>query len=160
MQPGHDRGLGRGVQEEHAIGKAQGVDVQRLERLQVRLAIGAERCGVAAMQGFEQETRKLLSKGRRTETEMGVAAVTDAQERQPDELAVLRENLNTQLADVIQRQLATFWNIARIGDKKAAVELTSAGEHPREPNLDPIELAAYTGMANMILNLDEVVCKE
>ncbi len=45
-------------------------------------------------------------------------------------------------------------------DKAAALELVSGGEYRRDPGLDVIELAAYTGMANMILNLDEVVSKE
>jgi len=45
-------------------------------------------------------------------------------------------------------------------DKKAAAELIAVGEYPRDMTLDVVELAAYTGMANMILNLDEAVCKE
>ncbi len=45
-------------------------------------------------------------------------------------------------------------------DRAAAVRLVSAGEFPRDPALDVTELAAYTAMANLLLNLDEVVCKE
>lgn len=41
----------------------------------------------------------------------------------------------------------------------AALELSAAGENPRIPSLDAVELAAYTSLANMILNLDETVCK-
>jgi hypothetical protein len=78
---------------------------------------------VNTMQGFEQETRKLLSQGRRTEAEMGVAAVGAAQERQGDELTLLRENLNTQVAGALERQLATVWEVLRLGDKKSALEL-------------------------------------
>ncbi|MCC6417899.1 MAG: PSD1 domain-containing protein [Gemmataceae bacterium] len=45
-------------------------------------------------------------------------------------------------------------------DRAAAVRLVSAGEFPRDPALDVTELAAYTAMANLLLTLDEVVCKE
>lgn len=45
-------------------------------------------------------------------------------------------------------------------NRDAALKLVSAGEHPRNPRLDVTELAAYTGLANLILNLDEVLCKE
>jgi hypothetical protein len=46
------------------------------------------------------------------------------------------------------------------GDRDAALKLVSTGEFPRDPSLDVVELAAQTAMANMILNLDEVVSKE
>jgi hypothetical protein len=45
-------------------------------------------------------------------------------------------------------------------DRPAALKLIRTGEHPRDPALDPVEVAAYTGMLNTILNLDEVVTKE
>jgi hypothetical protein len=45
-------------------------------------------------------------------------------------------------------------------DPPAALKLVSTGEYPREPALDPAEVAAYTGMLNTILNLDEVLTKE
>jgi hypothetical protein len=45
-------------------------------------------------------------------------------------------------------------------DRLAALKLVSAGESAREPGLDVGELAAYTAVAGMILNLDEVVTKE
>jgi hypothetical protein len=45
-------------------------------------------------------------------------------------------------------------------DRPAALRLLSIGEAPRDPRLDPCELAAYTAVANLILNLDEVVTKE
>jgi len=90
------------------------------------------------MQKGEQEIRALLQKGRRTEAEMGVAAVTEAKERQPDELTVARENLNTQVADIVQRQLSTFWNVARTGDKKTAIELYNKSKllHPGQKASD------------------------
>jgi hypothetical protein len=42
----------------------------------------------------------------------------------------------------------------------AALALLSTGEFPREPTLDSVELAAYTAVANLLLNLDEVITKE
>ncbi len=45
-------------------------------------------------------------------------------------------------------------------DPKAAARLIAAGEYPRDTTLDPVEVAAYTTLANMILNLDEVLTKE
>lgn len=42
----------------------------------------------------------------------------------------------------------------------AALKLVSAGEYPRAANLDVRELAAYTALANLLLNLDEVITKE
>jgi hypothetical protein len=45
-------------------------------------------------------------------------------------------------------------------DHQAALKLVSAGESPRDMRLDVGELAAYTAMAGLILNLDEVVTKE
>ncbi|MDZ4859813.1 MAG: PSD1 and planctomycete cytochrome C domain-containing protein [Candidatus Hydrogenedentes bacterium] len=41
----------------------------------------------------------------------------------------------------------------------AALELLSVGESKRDEMLDPAELAAYTTIASMILNLDETVTK-
>jgi len=45
-------------------------------------------------------------------------------------------------------------------DQKAARKLVSLGEAPRDETLDVAELAAYTAVAGVILNLDEVVTKE
>jgi hypothetical protein len=44
--------------------------------------------------------------------------------------------------------------------RDAALKLLSEGEHPRDETLDARELAAYTAVASMILNLDETVTKE
>ncbi len=45
-------------------------------------------------------------------------------------------------------------------DPKAAEKLVSTGEWPRDKTLDVAEHAALAAMANMILNLDEVMTKE
>ncbi len=42
-------------------------------------------------------------------------------------------------------------------DKDAAVKLIRHGESPPDPKLDPVELAAYTATASVILNLDETI---
>ncbi len=44
--------------------------------------------------------------------------------------------------------------------RQEAMKLVSAGEKPRDPKLDVVELAAYSGIASLMLNLDEVLCKE
>jgi hypothetical protein len=43
---------------------------------------------------------------------------------------------------------------------QAAEELLSVGESTRDPELDSAELAAYTGVMSVLLNLDEVITKE
>jgi hypothetical protein len=45
-------------------------------------------------------------------------------------------------------------------DRKAALNLVSVGERPRDETLDITELASYTMVANLILNLDGTVTKE
>jgi hypothetical protein len=45
-------------------------------------------------------------------------------------------------------------------NRKAAEELLSAGDSPRDMKLDAAELAAYTTAASVLLNLDEVITKQ
>ena len=45
-------------------------------------------------------------------------------------------------------------------DRGAALELVSQGKHPRDETLDVAELAAYTMVANLILNFDGTITKE
>jgi hypothetical protein len=70
-----------------------------------------------------------------------------ARRPQPQELQVLSEGLQAHL----QRYRA---------EPDAAAELLSAGEAPRDEHLDAAELAAFTAVASVILNLDETVTKE
>ncbi len=42
---------------------------------------------------------------------------------------------------------------------EAAKEALSVGESPFSPDLDPVELAAYTVVCSLMLNLDETVTK-
>ena len=44
-------------------------------------------------------------------------------------------------------------------DRQAAIHYLSQGEHARDETLDPAELAAYTVIASLILNLDETITK-
>ncbi len=45
-------------------------------------------------------------------------------------------------------------------DPQAARKLIGAGESPRDPSLDPVELASWTALASLILNLDETITRE
>ena len=59
------------------------------------------------------------------------------------------------LSASLERRLTKFRQ-----DPAAAVKLISLGDAPRDEKLDPVELAAYTVTASVLLNLDEVVTKE
>jgi hypothetical protein len=63
------------------------------------------------------------------------------------ELAVLLDGLGAQ-----RRQFQD--------DPAAAAALARTGEYPLDPSIDLRELAALTAMANLVLNLDEALCKE
>ena len=59
--------------------------------------------------------------------------------------------------------LLASWNEYRSRyqiDSSSAATLVSAGEAPRNEQLAVAELAAYTAVANLILNLDETITKE
>src|SRR5262249_921606 len=59
------------------------------------------------------------------------------------------------LVDAFQRSLQEFQN-----DRPAALRLTSTGEFPRDAVEDVCELAAYTTVTGLIMNLDEAITKE
>ena len=65
----------------------------------------------------------------------------------PRELAILRAGLDHHLAEYRK-------------DPVSASNLISLGESPPDGELEASELAAYTAVANLILNLDETVTKE
>ena len=48
---------------------------------------------------------------------------------------------------------------ARFEDEKAAQALINVGETRPDATLNPRELAAWTMVANLMLNLDETVCR-
>ncbi len=68
--------------------------------------------------------------------------------RAPDgeEMRILRKTLDQMLA-------------AYRGDEKGAEALIAAGPAPRDTSIPAAELAAYTAVANLILNMDEVITK-
>ena len=59
------------------------------------------------------------------------------------------------LRTLLEAQLASF---AR--NQAAAAKLLAVGESPRDKRLDPAELAAWTTVASVILNLDETVTRQ
>ena len=59
------------------------------------------------------------------------------------------------LARVLERSRERFHR-----DPSAAEKLLATGESPRPAQLEPIEHAAYTLLANLLLNLDEAITKE
>jgi hypothetical protein len=69
------------------------------------------------------------------------------------------QNATPQQVDVLmgvyQKMLARYQ-----ADAKAADKLLAVGQSPCDKSLDAVELAAFTCVANIILNLDEVVTKE
>jgi hypothetical protein len=46
------------------------------------------------------------------------------------------------------------------GGEAAALRLLAVGDSPRDPRLDPRELAAWSALASLLLNLDEAVTRE
>ncbi len=62
----------------------------------------------------------------------------------PEELTLLIDNLNANL-------------VRYRGDPDAALALISQGESPRDEQITDSELAAYTALAGLILNLDEAI---
>src|SRR5262249_45748198 len=59
-------------------------------------------------------------------------------------------------------ELAGAWKDLRAGyraDPARARKLIAVGESKPDPRLDPIDLAAWTMLANLVLNLDEVLNK-
>jgi hypothetical protein len=91
---------------------------------------------------------RILTEAGPTADERLAFAFRLATARQPSakELGVLRK--------ILERQIAVYKN-----DHEAAHKLLSVGESPRNENLDLAELAAWTTVASVILNLDETVTK-
>jgi hypothetical protein len=100
---------------------------------------------VEASRAFGERTMK---EGGPSAQERAVFAFRLATARKPKdaELAVL--------LDIYRTNLATYQ-----GDKEAAGKLIAVGESKRDEKLDPSELAAWTMVGNLILNLDETVTK-
>jgi hypothetical protein len=93
--------------------------------------------------------QRVMKEGGATPEERITLAFRLATARRPSaaELKVLVEGY--------QRHLAKYR-----ADPKAALELIRAGESARDEKSDAGELAAYTAVAELILNLDETITKE
>ncbi len=59
--------------------------------------------------------------------------------------------------------LRSRWRSLNVGfrkDPNAAGRFVSAGQYPRDISIDVVALATWTALANMVLNLDEVIMRE
>ncbi len=72
---------------------------------------------------------------------------------------VLARPPQTSELDILRRNFDHHLSRFR-AEPAAAEELLTIGESPRDSKLDAAELAAYTAVANLILNLDEAVTKQ
>lgn len=93
--------------------------------------------------------QRLMEEGGKTPAQRLHLAFRMATARQPTaaEQAVLLRGF--------ERALAQYQK-----DREGALKLVNAGEFPRDARFDVAELAAYSAVANMILNLDETLTKE
>jgi hypothetical protein len=109
------------------------------------LALMNDQQFVEASRAFAQ---RILLEGGRSANDRIAYAFRLATARKPgsDEIKVLRE--------VLDHQLAEFGK-----DTEAAGKLLGIGAFKADPSLDTSELAAWTTIASMILNLDETVTK-
>ena len=62
-------------------------------------------------------------------------------------------------SDVLHRAYSSFLDDFQT-DPEAAEELLTEGESERDESLDVVELASYSSVASLILNLDETITKE
>ena len=92
--------------------------------------------------------QRMLAEGGATPAERIAFAYRSILARQPDAWE----------ADVVQTQLNAHLTRYQ-ADTEAAKKLISHGESKPTDGLPPAELAAYTLVANMILNLDETVTR-
>jgi len=75
------------------------------------------------MQQFEQETRRLLEKNKRTQAGMEARSLSAAAANQPDELKLARDQLSEKIVDSFKRQTANLWSLLKTGNKSIALEL-------------------------------------
>jgi hypothetical protein len=100
---------------------------------------------VEAARNFAQ---RMLTEGGKTPQERITYAFRTATARNPDAVEM------SLFLNVLQSHLKEFR-----GNKEAATKLVSLGESKRDEKLDVADLAAYTMLGNLILNLDETVTK-
>jgi hypothetical protein len=104
---------------------------------------------VTYVEAARRLAERMLADGGATAADRIAWAFRRATARRPtaDEMAVLNAGL--------ERRLAAFH-----ADPAKAKALIATGTSKPDAQLDPVELAAYTTTANVILNLDEVVTRE
>jgi hypothetical protein len=91
--------------------------------------------------------QRLMTTGHTPEERIGFAfRLATARAPKPGELSVLLASWN---------EYSSRYQI----DSSSAATLVSAGEAPRNEQLPVAELAAYTAVANLILNLDETITR-
>jgi hypothetical protein len=73
-------------------------------------------------------------------------------------LATARYPTNKEL-DIISKRLQLL-KVEYEKDTKEVAKILNVGEAPIDEHLDPTQLAAFTGIASLILNLDEVITKQ
>jgi hypothetical protein len=92
--------------------------------------------------------RRIMTEAGETDREKIVWAFRTATSRMPDEKEI----------QVIQKLLTTYRE-KYVQNPDQAQALLSVGESPREESLDVQQQAAWTMIANLILNLDETISK-
>jgi hypothetical protein len=104
---------------------------------------------VTYLEAARQLAERMMKEGGSTPAERLTFAfrVATARRPRPAELRILSESF-ARHRDLYQT------------DRPAAAAFLNQGESPRDPALDTSELAAYSAVAGLILNLDEVVTKE
>jgi hypothetical protein len=104
---------------------------------------------VTFVEAARKMAERIVTEGGTKPSERITHAFRLATARKPtaDELKILVDDFNY--------QLATYF-----AAPEAAAKLLGIGESQKNPNMDPRELAAYTAVANVILNLDETITRE
>ncbi|HXC41314.1 MAG TPA: hypothetical protein VN667_20450 [Burkholderiales bacterium] len=77
------------------------------------------------MQGFEQNTRRLLAENKQREAQIASGQLTEQQANQPDELTVQREDLQNKVLNAVQRQTANIYGIAKMGNTDMALDMVN-----------------------------------
>jgi hypothetical protein len=104
---------------------------------------------VAYVEAARVFAERVMKEGGATPRERMTFAFRAATARRPKEAEI----------DILLDGFAT--NLESFKEKTdAALKYVEHGEHPRDPRLDVSELAAYTAVTSLILNLNETVMKE
>jgi hypothetical protein len=104
---------------------------------------------VTFVEAARKMAERIVTEGGTKPSERITHAFRLATARKPtaDELKILVDDFNY--------QLATYF-----AAPEAAAKLLGIGESQKNPSMDQRELAAYTAVANVILNLDETITRE